>query len=405
MAERREGVEAEFCGESSVEVLKRIVEFAKGAGLSVVETCFIGTLHEQEVHRATFEVRRPPGPPLPEEARRGAEEVARRLQKALSELQAELSAEAGPCEEERRPGQERWEPPARGPQAPRLPEGPMYIGRTLGLGERVGWHPRDLATNVLIGGEMESGKTLAASIFAEEALKMGVPVLAFDTTGEWRGLLRPNTEKRIVGEYPLFGMKPEEARGLPGEVREVTDPHLRVDLKVDVNSGRATIFDLSHMRPGEIDQAVMSVVDSILRWGLEECDWLRLLLVFDDVHLLLEKYGGHGGYVALTRGARELRALGVGMVMTCRSISHLPEDLRANVLTEIELRNLNPADVDRISAKHGRGWGAILPHQEPGSGLLADPRFSRGRPVPVVFRPPLHAVLSHVAGEPPGLEG
>lgn len=403
MAERRETMEAEFCGRDSIEVLKRVDEFVKGTGLALIETRFVGTLErEEEVHRATFEVRRPPGPPLPEGARRGAEEAARRLRREPEPGQ-EAPPEAESCRDEGR-GSKMWEPPARGPQAPRLPAGPMYIGRTPGLGERVGWNPHHLATNVLIGGEAESGKTLAASVFAEEALKLDVPVLVFDTTGEWRGLLRPCTEPRILGEYPRFGMKPEEARGFPGEVCEITDPDLRVT-KWDASQGRAAIFDLSRMRPGEIDRAVQSAVDSILGWGLEESADLVALLVFDDVHLLLEKYGGHGGYVALTRGARELRARGVGMVMTCRSIASLPVDLRANALTEVELRNHNQADVEHVSAKHGRGWGTVLPHQEPGTGLVADPRFNRGKPVPVVFRPPLHAVQGPVAGELPGLEG
>lgn len=124
----------------------------------------------------------------------------------------------------------------------------------------------------------------------------------------------------------------------------------------------------------------------------EGTDGLRLLLVLEEIHRLLEEYGGRGGYIALERGAREFRKWGVGMLMVSGAASGFREELRSNTLMEVQFRTRSPADLDRAKTRFGEEYGDVIPGLETGEALVAHPKYNRGRPVTVRFRPPRHWV-------------
>ncbi len=278
--------------------------------------------------------------------------------------------------------------PAPGPAD--LPEGPMLLGRVAGTDLPFRWDPWDLRTHMLIAGEEGSGKTVAASVVVEEALRNRVPVVVFDPTGWWSGLLHPNRDEAHIKRFPGFGLKVEDARGFPCDIRRPVDPDARLDPEGLLKPGLAVVFHLVPMQPGDYDRFVTNSIDALLQRKWEETPGLKLLLVLDDIHRLLEKYGGHGGYLALEKGARELRSRGVGMVMTSRTWGHFRDEMRGNVLMEVQMRTGNPVDLEWMRAKFGEEYEEAARELTVGEGLVSHPKFNRGRPVHVRFRPPLH---------------
>jgi hypothetical protein len=157
-----------------------------------------------------------------------------------------------------------------------------------------------------------------------------------------------------------------------------------------MNPGEITVFTLNKLRPGEYDQAVMNIIDTIFGIGWEEAIDLKMLIVFDEVHRLLEKYGGKGGYIALEKGAREFRKWGIGLMMVSQVMGDFREELRGNVLTEIQLHTKSQTDIERVRQKYGDEYAARVTKLEVGVGLFANPKYNRGRPIFVNFRPVLH---------------
>ncbi|MBI4361769.1 MAG: DUF87 domain-containing protein, partial [Euryarchaeota archaeon] len=271
-----------------------------------------------------------------------------------------------------------------------LPEGPMWVGRIAETDLRMEFDPNDLKTHCITAGATGSGKSVSASVFVEEILKLKIPVVCFDPTAQWTGFVRPNKDPAFFKVYQKFGMKPEDARPFKGLIYEVTDPNVRIDFRKYMNPGEITVFTLNKLRPGEYDQAVMNIIDTVFQMQWEEALDLKMLVVFDEIHRLLEKYGGKGGYIALEKGAREFRKWGIGMMMVSQVSGDFREELRSNALTEVQLHTKSTTDTDRIKAKYGDDYAIRCTKLEIGVGMVANPKYNRGKPVFVNFRPVLH---------------
>jgi hypothetical protein len=271
-----------------------------------------------------------------------------------------------------------------------LPQGPMWLGKIAETDLRAEFDPKDLKTHCIVAGATGSGKSVAASIIIEELLDMKIPVVVFDPTAQWTGFVRPCRDPDFFKVYKKFDMREEEAKPYRGIIYEVTDPNVKVDFKKYMNPGEITIFTLDKLRPGEYDQAVMNIVDTIFQIPWEESIDLKMAVVFDEIHRLHEKYGGKGGYIALEKGAREFRKWGIGLIMVSQVIGDFKEELRGNVLTEMQLHTKSATDVERVKEKYGEEFGAKLPKLEIGVGLMQNPKYNNGRPFFVNLRPVKH---------------
>lgn len=271
-----------------------------------------------------------------------------------------------------------------------LPQGPMWLGKVAETDIKLEWDPMDLKTHCITAGATGSGKSVSASVIVEEVLKLKIPVVCFDPTAQWTGFVRPNKDPQIFKAYPKHGLKPEDARPFKGIIYEVTDPNVRIDFKKYMNPGEITVFTLNKLRPGEYDQAVMNIIDTVFQMQWEESIDLKMLVVFDEIHRLLEKYGGKGGYIALEKGAREFRKWGIGMLMVSQVSGDFREELRSNALMEVQLHTKSTTDTDRLKAKYGEEYAVRCTKLEIGVGMVAHPKYNRGKPIFVHFRPPLH---------------
>ncbi|MCX6821325.1 MAG: DUF87 domain-containing protein, partial [Candidatus Aenigmarchaeota archaeon] len=243
---------------------------------------------------------------------------------------------------------------------------------------------------VLTAGATGSGKSVSATIFVEELLKEKIPVIVFDPTAQWTGFVRPCRDPNLLKYYKEFGLNVNDTRPYNGMIYEVTDPNVNINFKKYMNPGEVTVFTLNKLKPGQYDIAVKNIIDTIFAQGWEESTKLKMVVVFDEVHRLLERYGGTGGYVALEKACREFRKWGIGLIMVSQVLSDFKEAIKGNVLTEVQLHTKSLGDLSRIEKKYGLDYVKRVTKLEVGIGMLQNPKYNDGRPWFVAFRPTLH---------------
>lgn len=251
-----------------------------------------------------------------------------------------------------------------------------------------------LKTHVLIAGTTGSGKSITAQDLVEEALMKNIAVLIFDPTAQWTGFLRKNEDKEMFKYYPRFNMKKSDARGFNGNIKIVKDPTESIDIKKCVVPGQATIFCMNYLKSSEIDLMVASTIQQIFDSNLEESRDLKILLVYDEVHRLLPKFGGAGkGMLQLERACREFRKWGVGLVLVSQILKDFVEDIHANIGTEIQMKTKHIEDLKRITEKYGEKLLQILNKVPAGTGMVENSAYNEGKPYFVSFRPILHSTF------------
>jgi hypothetical protein len=272
----------------------------------------------------------------------------------------------------------------------KLPRGELWTGKVAETAEKSTFSMDDLTTHVLIAGATGSGKSVTGNIFVEELLEQKIPVVVFDPTAQWTGFIKPCTDEKVLRYYRSFGLTKDDAKFYPGMIYEVTDPNLKIDFKRYMNPGEITVFVLNKLKPGEYDTAVTNIINSIFEQGWEESTTLKMVIVFDEVHRLLERYGGKGGYVSLERACREFRKWGIGLIMISQVLSDFKEAIKGNVLTEIQMHTKSLEDLERIEKKYGLEYAKRVTKEEIGIGMMQNPKYNNGIPWFISFRPPLH---------------
>jgi len=273
----------------------------------------------------------------------------------------------------------------------KLPKGEIWLGKIAETKSKSYFSMDDLTTHVLTAGATGSGKSVSAMVFVEELLEEKIPVIIFDPTAQWTGFVRPCRDPKLIRYYKEFGLNTRDTRSYNGMIYEVTDPKVKIDFKKYMNPGEITIFTLNKLKPGQYDDAVRNIIDTIFEQGWEESTKLKMVIVFDEVHRLLEKYGGKGGYVSLEKACREFRKWGIGLIMASQVLSDFKEAIKGNVLTEVQLHTKSLGDLKRIETKYGLEYAKKVTRQEVGIGMMQNPKYNEGRPWFVSFRPTIHS--------------
>jgi hypothetical protein len=227
-------------------------------------------------------------------------------------------------------------------------------------------------------------------IIAEELLKRNIPVIVFDPTAQWTGFIKPCRDRHMLDLYARFGMKREDARRFPVDIKLITDPDVEVDIQKCMQPGLMTIFLIHRMKPEELDRFVRRTIDAIFAIPWPESREVKLLLVYDEVHRLLPKYGGRRGYLALERGCREFRKWGIGLWMISQVLSDFKGAIRANIATEVQLRTRYSGDLRWVRGKYGRQYAESVPKLVTGIALVQNAKYNDGKPYFINFRPLLH---------------
>ena len=247
-----------------------------------------------------------------------------------------------------------------------------------------------LSTHGISAGSTGSGKSVSAMVIAEELLKRKIPVIVFDPTAQWTGFLRPCRDEHMLSLYPKFGLKKEDARRFPGRIIRITDPNTSVDIREFMNPGEITIVLIDKMEPEQLDTFVRRTISDIFKIPWQESKDLKVFIIYDEVHRLLPKYGGKGGYVALERGCREFRKWGIGLWLISQVLMDFKGAIRANISNEIQMRTKYTGDIRRVKAKYGYEYAVTVAKLKTGTGMFQNAEYNHGKPYFIEFRPLLH---------------
>ena len=273
---------------------------------------------------------------------------------------------------------------------PQKTERSFWIGKLAGKGRRAYYDPEDLRTHVLVAGATGAGKSVGASVFAEEALEKDVPVVVFDPTAQWTGFVNPCEDNDLIAYYDKLGMDKNRRKSYPGMIHKMDDPERDIDFKELMNEGEITVFTLHDLTTEEFDRAVRNIIDSMFEINWEESEELELVVVFDEVHRLLEKYGGKGGYEALERACREFRKWGIGIIMCSQVLSDFKEAIEGNVLTDVQFNTKATQDIVKAKDKYGEKYAKRIARQGIGVAMIQNAQYNDGKPWFIRFRPTWH---------------
>ncbi|MEM5847292.1 MAG: DUF87 domain-containing protein [Candidatus Aenigmatarchaeota archaeon] len=248
-----------------------------------------------------------------------------------------------------------------------------------------------LLMHSIAAGGTGSGKSVSAMVCAEELLKRKVPVIVFDPTAQWTGFMKPCRFKEMLDLYPKFGLKPTDARSFKTNIIVVEDPEMPIDIKKYMNPGEITVFVMNRLPPEQLDKFVRRSIQAIFDMRPPESKQIKLLLVYDEVHRLLPKYGGKGGYVAIERACREFRKWGIGVFLISQVLQDFKGAIRANIANEIQLRTKYEGDIGRVRSKYGMDYASRVTKLTVGTGMVQNPEYNYGKPWFVSFRPLLHS--------------
>jgi hypothetical protein len=249
-----------------------------------------------------------------------------------------------------------------------------------------------MQTHTIVAGATGSGKSVAAQVIIEEALKKGIAVIVFDPTAQWSGFLRANHDPAMLAKYAKFGMSKKDAKPFNGNIYQINNELETIDIKRYIKPGEVNIFTLHKLNPKTVDLFVASTVRQIFLSNPAESAKLNLLIVYDEVHRLLPKFGGSGqGYIQIERACREFRKWGIGLVLISQVLSDFIGEIKANIGTQIQMRTADESDLERLRIKYGEDVVKSIVKADIGAGMIENPTYNKGLPYFVHFRPLLHS--------------
>ena len=267
----------------------------------------------------------------------------------------------------------------------------LVLGRIAEMRLKAYLEPEKLKTHTIVAGATGGGKSIAAQVVIEEVLMKKVAVIVFDPTAQWSGMLRKCEDKKMLSYYPSFGMKPTDARAFFGNIKQVSHAREIINIEKYINPGQIQIFALNKLDPNDMDIFVASVIRQIFKSDPKETPDLKVLLVFDEVHRLLSKFGGSGeGFLQIERACREFRKWGIGVMLVSQVLSDFMGEIKANINTEIQMRTRDEGDLERIKVKYGEQFLQSLVKASVGVGMFVNTAYNKGKPYFVNFRPILH---------------
>lgn len=274
-------------------------------------------------------------------------------------------------------------------------EGPrsILVGKIAETDHKAYLNIDNFKTHTIDAGSTGGGKSFSAQVIIEEMLLKDIAVIVFDPTAQWTGMLRKLTNKGLLSLYSSYGLKPSDAKAFKGNIRQINNPRELIDIRAYMKPGEIQVFAVHKLDPKDIDIFVANTVRQVFHANFDESEPLKLMLVYDEVHRLLPKFGGSGeGFLQIERACREFRKWGIGVMLISQVLADFVGQIKANINTEIQMRTRDEGDLDRIKTKYGEGVLRSLVKASVGTGMVQNAAYNRGKPYFVTFRPIMHSV-------------
>jgi len=264
-----------------------------------------------------------------------------------------------------------------------------YIGLVADTDVKTYLDYTQLNRHTLIAGGTGSGKTVAGMVVVEELVKRGTNVIVLDPVGQWTGFANKNNDKIMSNKYKKFGISSPKA--FPISVIPITKECLNLDISAYMNRKGLVVFNMNKLSPKDIDSFVEQCLRRVYTLNLSETSSLRNMIVLDEVHRILPKYGGKKAYVRLEQAVREFRKWGVGLLMISQVLTDFKGAIRGNIGTEVQLQTRYEGDIKRVRERSGSKISRLVSKMPVGLGIVECPSYNHGAPYFVEFRPLLHS--------------
>ncbi|MBT7440555.1 DUF87 domain-containing protein [archaeon] len=277
--------------------------------------------------------------------------------------------------------------PKKGPRS-------LYVGKIAETENDTYFDMDKLTVHSIVAGSTGGGKSISAQVIIEECLMKDVAVIVIDPTAQWSGMLRKCQDQKMMSYYPRFHLTKKSSRAFNGNVRAIMNPLEKVDLLKFWKPGEIQVITTSTLDPKGMDIFVANTVRQVFKSNLKEYRGLRFMMVYDEVHRLLPKFGGTGeGFVQIERACREFRKWGIGVMLISQVLADFVGQIKANINTEVQMKTRDESDLARIKDKYGASFIQELVKSPVGSGMVQNSSWNRGLPYYVTFRPILHSVV------------
>ena len=174
-------------------------------------------------------------------------------------------------------------------------------------------------------------------------------------------------------------------------VIDISDATMNVDVVHYLKLSGLTVLRMDKLTPKKVDAFIEGALGSIYRAGLSESGSLKSLVVLDEVHRLLPKYGGRHAYTKLEQAVREFRKWGIGLLMISQVLTDFKGAIRGNIGTEIQMHTRYEGDIKRVRERHGTAVSKLISKLPTGLGLVECADYNKGNPYFIEFRPLLHS--------------
>ena len=269
----------------------------------------------------------------------------------------------------------------------------IKVGKIAETNHKAYMNIENFKTHTIVAGSTGGGKSFSAQVIIEEMLLKNVAVIVFDPTAQWTGMLRKLENKGLLALYPNYDMKPKDAQAFKGNIRQIDNPRELIDIRDYLKPGEIQVFACHKLDPKDIDIFIANTVRQVFRANFEESEPLKLMLVYDEVHRLLPKFGGSGeGFLQIERACREFRKWGIGVMLISQVLADFVGQIKANINTEVQMRTRDEGDLDRIKTKFGQEVLQSLVKASVGTGMVQNSAYNRGKPYFITFRPIMHSV-------------
>jgi hypothetical protein len=271
----------------------------------------------------------------------------------------------------------------------------IFVGNFAETKKRCFLDMDNLTVHSIVAGSTGGGKSIAAQDIVEECLLKGAAVCVFDPTAQWSGMLRKLADKKFLSFYVNFGLNPKkDPKAFPGNIKAVKDYREVIDIFHFMKAGEIQVFTTNKLDPKDYDIFVANMIRQVFRSNLAEFRGLKYLLVFDEIHRILPKFGGSGaGFTQIERGCREFRKWGIGIVLISQVLSDFVGEIKANINTLVQMKTRDEGDLNRIKMQYGEEFIQALVKAPVGSGMVQNAAYNHGKPFYVTFRPIYHSVV------------
>ena len=277
-----------------------------------------------------------------------------------------------------------WDLPKKGERS-------IHLGRVAESNHEAYFDIDELTKHAIIAGSTGGGKTVTAQVIAEEALQKNIQVLVIDPTAQWTGFLKPLDDQKIQKKFEYFGINKNNTHGYPTNILKLHKENTNITQFPSLNTGEITVWLAHDLREYEIDRVVTGLINSVFKETPNETQQLKTILIFEEIHRILRKYGGTGVALrALERAVREFRKWGIGIILISQVLEDFDLEIRANIGTEFQMRTSYEEDLEKVRLKYGDATAKAVVREETGTAMLHNSNYNIGRPYFVQIRPTYH---------------